>query len=467
MRILSRYILREHIAPFFFAVFTLTFVLLLNEVSQRFDRLLGKGLGADVILEVVGLSIPYILAMSLPMAVLIAVLYTFNRLAGDNEITAIEASGVSLPRLLLPVVLAACVLAAGMVWFNDRVLPESNHRLQKLLTEIGQKKPTFNLSARKVNEVIPNKLYLQAGRIDQRRSVLRDVDIYDERNPARSRTIYADSAHMAYSSDRTDLFLTLYHGVSQSTDREEPDGFQRIFFRSDVMRVPDVTNVLERGSASDYRGDREMSIGMMRQRRDSARTREVRLRETSRILAVAATRRLLGMEVDTAAPAPVAGRQEEDVSYGTSGERTSASPVRSGVDSATMEERRKVLRRAALFHSVGRVRGDFRSFARDLAGSQATQNRFGVEIHKKYAIPAACVVFVLIGAPIAVRYPLGGVAMVVGVSFAFFCAYYVSLVGGEELADRLILSPFWAMWAPDVLFGTIGAFLVARAVKVG
>ena len=90
--------------------------------------------------------------------------------------------------------------------------------------------------------------------------------------------------------------------------------------------------------------------------------------------------------------------------------------------------------------------------------------RFEVEIWKKYSIPVACIVFVLIGAPIAVRYRRAGVALVVGVSLVVFCAYYVALIGGEHLADRELLSPFWAMWAPNVLFGMIGfvAFFQAR-----
>ena len=90
-----------------------------------------------------------------------------------------------------------------------------------------------------------------------------------------------------------------------------------------------------------------------------------------------------------------------------------------------------------------------------------------VEFHKKFAIPVACLVFVLIGGPIAVRYREGGVALVVAVSLIVFCAYYVSLVAGEGLADRLIISPYVAMWSPDVLFGGIGLWFVWRGVKVG
>ena len=93
-------------------------------------------------------------------------------------------------------------------------------------------------------------------------------------------------------------------------------------------------------------------------------------------------------------------------------------------------------------------------------------NRYEVEVQKKFSIPAACIVFVLIGGPLAVRYRQAGVAMVVAASLLIFCAYYVSLVGGEELADELILGPFWAMWAPNVLFGGVGLALLWRSVKV-
>ena len=110
---------------------------------------------------------------------------------------------------------------------------------------------------------------------------------------------------------------------------------------------------------------------------------------------------------------------------------------------------------------------EFHSYSTEVATARASANTFLVEIQKKYSLPAACIVFVLIGAPVAMRYPLGGVALVVGVSFVVFAAYYVALVGGEDLADKLILSPFWAMWSPNVLFGGAGLVLVWRARRAG
>ena len=538
MRILSKYILKQHVPPFVFALSALTLLLLLDQVSERFGDLVGKGLDWHVIAEVFALSIPFILAMTLPMAVLIAVLYTFNRLASDNEITAMKANGVHLPSLILPLGLVATLLAGGMVLFNNTVLPESNHRLQGLLTEINRKKPTFALKEQTVNEVKAHELYLRTGRIDRPRSMLRDVAIYDQREAERPRTIYADSARMAYSRDRTDLYLTLHDGVTHEWRRNRPGSFQRIFFEKQIMKVPGVTNRLQRGSAGGYKGDREMSIGEMQVEVDSADARAARVRRSSQAYAWAATRALLGDSVrldereyldfvygtgqETRAVSrtsranrreAAAGSLEARVAAATDSQRggrdtasggppVPAEPGPGGGDSAgsapgggeagdapavaaapsTAEDSILNARASAAFERselrIG-LRGlrDYRNestvtsrmdvFTGLLDSSLQRRSRFAVEIQKKIAIPVACVVFVLIGAPIAIRYPLGGVGMVVGVSFGFFCAYYVSLVGGEELADRLILSPFWAMWAPNILFGSVGLGFVWRAIRVG
>ncbi len=89
-------------------------------------------------------------------------------------------------------------------------------------------------------------------------------------------------------------------------------------------------------------------------------------------------------------------------------------------------------------------------------------NQNAVEIHKKFAISIACIVFVLIGAPIALRFPRGGVGLVIGVSLFVFALYYVGLIAGEALADKDILTPFWAMWAANILLTGVGVLLLAR-----
>jgi lipopolysaccharide export system permease protein len=143
VKIVHRYILKEHVGPLVFALSALTSLLLLNFIARKFGDLVGKGLPWSVIGEFMLLSVPFTLAMTLPMAVLVATLHAFSRFAAENEITAFKASDVSMQRLVTPVILASVVLAIGMVLFNDQVLPRANHRLATLQGNIARVKPTL------------------------------------------------------------------------------------------------------------------------------------------------------------------------------------------------------------------------------------------------------------------------------------------------------------------------------------
>ena len=415
MGILTRYLLRAHLGPFLFALGLLTSMLLINTVARRFEDLAGKGLGAGVILEVFVLSIPHIVALTLPMAVLVAVLYTFSQIAAENEVTALKASGVNLARLLIPLVVAAALLAGGMVWFNDRVLPETNHRLKNLLVDISRKSPTLELREQMINEIrtgdFTTRYFLQAAEIDPIENLLRDVVIYDLSVPGRSRTVYADSGRMAFNQEQTDLFLTLYDGEVHELKENEPETFQRLEFGQQLIRVKGVGNQLQRTGEEGYRGDREMSVAMLR--------KEIRELDAE-LLEVEAERRELG-------PAPAASAEPQPMTAGPA------------VQHQLLDNRERMLR--------------------------AQINSYEVEVQKKYSIPFACIVFVLIGAPLAIRFPRGGVGMVIAVSLAIFTIYWIGLKSGEELGDEGYVPAFWAMWLTNVIGLAVGLWAVSRAGK--
>ncbi|MGD8699958.1 MAG: LptF/LptG family permease [Gemmatimonadales bacterium] len=491
MKILRRYILREHAGPFIAALGVLTGLMLLNQLARRFSDLVGKGLPWYVIGEVFALSFPFILAMVVPMAVLVAVLYTFGRLTGDNEVTAFKAGGVSLLRLMLPVFLGTTLLAGGMVWFNDKILPESNHALRKLLSDIGRKRPTFELRERVVNEVVSGKLFLQAARIDRMRSVMWDMVIFDLGRPNVQRTIYADSGYMAFNEEQTDLYLTLFDGSMHELDTRNPGTDQSTYYAKQVIRVPEVSNELERGQSGDWRGDREMSIAMMRDEVADQRERLHQSRDSLEAL-LASLRPIRALpDTQPEKPPPSAGSPATDrrtqeaeaekaaaVTDSLAGDSTvtTAAPA----DSVAREEaetqsrvraadiRRRYRRpRASEWPPVGdaiafasQTRSRFERITSRIELQRREINRFEVEIEKKFAIPAAAIVFVLLGAPIAVRFPRGGIGMVIGVSLVAFSVYYIFLIGGEDFADRDFMSPFWAMWAPNVIFTVLGLVLL-------
>jgi lipopolysaccharide export system permease protein len=520
VKILRHYVLREHAGPFFFALATLTSLFLLNQVARHFGDLVGKGLGGAIIGEFFALSIPFIIAMTTPMAVLIATLYAFSRLAAENEITALRASGVGMARVLLPVIFGGAFFAMLMVAFNDQVLPRTNHRLRKLQTDIARKKPTFALREQVINEVSPGRLFLRTMKIDGAEDLLRDVMIIDLSDPLRRRTIHADSGRMGMSTSMSDLELTLYDGYSQEIPKEEPGKLQRLFFNVDFIRVRGVADTLQRTEEDAYKSDREMSVCEMQEQVSQASHEFENARHHLGEALAASARRAATGEPPGISVVPPGLESHEPFGLGrlycaavaavtrlikpdsalaatqlpqldsvvrTPGARRQVPVV---VETAGVTDRRRARQRSlgiapsaglppsaggyssATFHmleseSLDPFIGQLELISARMRDSRQVMNRYDVEIQKKFALAFACIVFVMIGAPIALRFPRGGVGLVIGASVGIFALYYIGLVGGEALADRLIVGPFLAMWLTNILFLGIAALLLSRMGKEG
>lgn len=466
MRILARYLLKAATGPFLFALGVLTGLLMINTVARRLEDLAGKGLPPSVIAEVFVLSLPHVLALTLPMAVLVAVLFAFSALAADNEITALKASGVNLARLATPLMVAAIGLAGVMLWFNDQLLPETNHRLKTLLIDVSRKTPTLQLEERAINPISSgdyrSSYYLQAARIDPVTSELLDVVIWDLSDPSQVRTIYADSGRMAFNREQTDLFLSLFDGHIHEVQDDEPDRFQRVFFERQVIRMRGVGNMLERSAGETHRGEREMGFELLAGEAVRRRDELAGLRVEAATLARAALERTLAG--DAGPPGPGADRV-------STADDTTAAPAKPGpaVDGGS---RAMAMRTSGMVRGMpaapgqdvatSAVAGELSSLAARARTKQLQINSFEVEYQKKLAIPFACLVFVLIGAPLAVRFPRGGVGMVIAISLGIFSIYYVGLIGGEKLADKGHVDPFWAMWVPNAIFGLLGVWGMTR-----
>lgn len=449
--VLTRYLIRAHLGPFLFALSAITGLIFLNAVAQRVDGLVGKGLPWSTVIEFLVLSLPHTIALSLPMSVLVAVLYAFSEMTGANEITAMAAGGVPPRRVLLPLLGMGLVATSVMLYFNDQVLPESNHRLKNLMVDIGRKSPTFELREQVVNEIAVEQgmdtYFLTAARIDQSANTLEDITIFDSNNPIRQRTTYADSGSMAFNEARTDLYLTLYDGVVHEIQNDREGGFQRTYFESQVIPLRGVGDELERRMGGSERGDREMTFAMLR---DNATEREADVREVlerNRERSMSAVRLALNLpaEADSAMVADLEARQSrgELMPMGSGRSLLSADPVTQGVVIAA------------------------RTNANLASSHREAINRFRVELHKKWAIAFACLVFTLLGPPLALRFPRGGIGMVIAASSAIFTVYWMGLIGGEKLADNSAAEPIVTMWITNTIFLLVGILLAARMGRAG
>jgi lipopolysaccharide export system permease protein len=453
MAILIRYLVRSHIGPFLFSLTLLTGLLFLNTVAQRLDQLIGKGLPWTVLVQFAGLALPHTVALTLPMSVLVAVLYAFSDLTAENEITAMTGGGINPIRILMPLAGIGVILAGTMFLFNDLVLPESNHALKNLLVDISRKSPTFQLREQVVNEVVADQdtrkrfFYLQASKIDPVTSEMEDIIIYDVSDPQSRRTTYAERGTMAFSEDQTDLYLNLFNGSVFEVPRDRIGGFQQVEFGQQFLPIENISNILERGSGGDYRSDREMSTEKLMWQALSYDRQRAAVMDEAHDDALYAVRKALGWQNsgDSLAPlvrgsgvAEAVGQELEIDSDWPPSELLPPDEITRSVVTTTKTnaERDRMFRLRAI--------------------------KYRVEIHKKYTIAFACIVFVLLGAPLAVRFPRGGVGMVITASVLIFALFWMSLIGGETLADRGYVSPAIAMWLPNILLLPVGLFMVAR-----
>jgi lipopolysaccharide export system permease protein len=464
LRLLNRYILRQLAAPFIFALAAQTSLMLLSQVAKKFGALVGKGLPWTVIGEVFALSLPFIIAMTLPMAVLLAVLYTFSHLAADNEITAMRASGISVYQVLKPVLIWGVCMAAFNFAFVDQVLPRSNARLRALLIDIGRKKPTFELREQVINEVPPSQYFLRAGRIDAATGKLRGVTIYDVGGEASRRIIYADSGSMAYAEGQTDLSLRLYDGSIHQYRPTEPTRFQLTYFSVNDIRVKNVYDQLQRNTSESIRGDREMSTCEMLEvirdaRQDQKQARVERTQLVENDLQV-----LLGLPRLSSEAAPAA----DSTGKGYCGWFKSLQGL---ILPKTAKAQTSAQVQSPKLPTVARPRVRLSSWSEVATAADRVReadrraDRYAVEVHKKWSISLACISFVIVGLVMALRFPRAGIGLVIGGGLAVFSIHYVGLTAGESLADRGHLSPWVAMWTPNIVLTALGIMGLVRVSR--
>src|SRR5512137_174667 len=255
--LLHRYILRALAGPFLFSLATLMFLFLLQFVMKFIDQLVGKGLSAWVIIELVTLNLAWMLVLAIPMSVLVAILMGFGDLSSKNEITAMKAGGVSLYRMAAPVLIAGICIGGFLVWFNNDVLPESNHRLKALTVDVRRKRPTLALVDGVFSQEVQGYSIL-VRKVSQKSNDLEGVTIYDYTNPSASVTVTAERGRISFSPDYRKLIMDLQQGEIHQLDLAEKSAYRRIRFMTHRIAMPVEGFDFERTAAGAFtRGDRE------------------------------------------------------------------------------------------------------------------------------------------------------------------------------------------------------------------
>ena len=366
---LWRYILREFIAPFVFSLSLIIFLFVLNLVFQMLGRIAGKGLPVMTIVEFFMLNLAWMVALAVPMAVLVATLTTYGRLSADGEITALKSSGVGQGRLMVPAIFAGALMALLLVYFNNNLLPQMNHRSRQLQADIKRKRPTMVLEPGVFLADIPGQVMI-ARDVNQETSELENVVVYQENDPEFNTTITANHGVLKYNEAIESFEFTLTDGQILRASKRRTNEYQQTSFEHAVFRI-EATDVSLKRTETNWLGDREMNVQQLIAKINSLEAQK---------------------------------------------------PIR----------------------------------------SQREINNLKVEVHKKFSIPAACIIFGLLGTMIGQWVRRAGLGVSAGYSIFLFLIYWVFLIGGEDFADRGRVAPWLAMWAPNMMFFALGLYLVWR-----
>ena len=431
---ISRYLLRAHVGPFLFSLSTIIFLFLLQFVMKFIDQLVGKGLSAWVIIELVGLNLAWMVVLAVPMSVLVATLMAFGELSSRNEITAMKAGGIGIFRMIAPVLFAALLVAILLVFFNNDVLPEANHRLRTLTSDIRRKKPTFALVPGLFSQDVSGYSIL-VRKTFEKSNDLEGVTIYDYTNPSMSVVVTAETGTISFSPDYRKLIMDLRNGEIHELDLQKTSSYRKIRFHQHRIAMDVEGFDFARTAEGTFaRGDRELSAQAMQIIVDS--------------LGALRTEGMMRLH-------KIMQREMEHYLSGT--------PAQFGAEQFRYRPGISVpelaLNRVRSLHAAVQNELNATSFL------ERTIDQYNVEIHKKYSIPFACLVFVFIGVPLGIMARRGGFGVAATLSLGFFVLYWAFLVGGEKLADRTITTAFWGMWSANILLSIMGAYLTIRIGK--
>jgi lipopolysaccharide export system permease protein len=425
MKIIDRYILKSHVGPFLFAFVTIIFVLILQFFATFADRFIGKGIGFTAIVELIVLQSAWMVGLAAPMAVLVAVVMAFGSLTTTSEMTIFRASGISLYRLMIPVLFAGLLLSLFVERFNNVVLPEANYYAKSLMADIARSKPAFGLTENAFSTLVDGySIFVRS--TDERSKELRGIVIYDATRQDYKTMVTAEKGTIDFSGDDHYLVMTLFNGEIHQVRQPDHKSYRNMSFRTHRFVFESSGFGFSRSSESRMRsGDTELSAKELLVIGDEFRKR------------IAASEKRIHMPLETI------GQRMAEISSGRTEKRMTTSRLSS---------------KPAVY--VERQQGQLDKELKSIEANREMYNRYMAAYHKKYALSLACFVFVLVGAPLGVLARRGGFGVGAAISLFLFVLYWMLMISGEKIAERGILDPMISMWLANGVMATVGIALV-------
>lgn len=363
-RILNRYLFVEILVPFFLGLAVFTFVLLIARILKLVELVVNRGVPLLDILETFALILPGFLEVTVPMALLLAILLGFGRLASDSEVVALKTSGVSLYQMTVPVVAFTVLASLATFVIAMWVRPWANGALREQLFEVVKSRVSAGFKEKVFNTDFPG-LVIYIEEIEPGGGTLKGMLISDVRRADSRNTVIAKIGLLVPNEDAKTVTLRLLDGTIYGVGGSE-NAFQKTDFTVYDVSL-NLTNIGE--MRPKEKDPKEMTLGELRRR--------------------------------------IADRYAQH-------------------QPANEEE---------------------------------------IELHRKFSIPFACVVFMLVGIPLAIPPSRAVRSRGFAVSLVLIFLYYIPLTVGQTVAEKGYVPAALGLWSPNLLFFALGSFLFVNVAR--
>ncbi len=497
MKKLDRLILRSFLGPLLLTFSIAIFVLVMQFLWRYIEDMVGKGLPLDVLMEMLFYAAITFVPMALPIAILFASIMTMGNFGEKYELIAMKAGGISIRRVMMPLVCVVLLLTGAAFYFANNVLPVAMLKYKMAVFDVTRKKPALNIKPSEYYSDIANYV-IRVDEKDPNSGILRNIIIYDHSDRLRhNAVVVADSALMQTSPDEKSLILTLYHGYNYNEQRGGDDfltrPFTRIRFERQIMTFDLSDFAFSETDGDFFKGNYQMmNISQLQEsieRLERLRNRhyyEARTSMTDRLKCARTAMPSLTFDHSDSTVAPTPG-QEMDPSLVAKIEPRIATPElrlptahtvalptydysavpvysRRALDALPPEKRERILKLAR--ENINAARNELTMYTSLLDSDNEYINRHHIEWQRKYTLSLACFVLFLVGAPFGSIVRKGGLGLPFIASVVFFVLYYMIGMIAEKSIRESAIGPE-GMWISTLVMLPVGIALTLFAASDG
>ncbi len=444
--------------------FICLFIVLMQFLWRYIDDLVGKGLGFDVIAELFFYAALTMVPMALPLAILLASLMTFGNLGERFELTAMKAGGVSLLKTMRPLMILMGCIAIGAFFFQNNVLPIAQTKMYTLLFSMRQKSPEVEIPEGVFYDQIPG-VNLFVDHKDRETGMLYDMTIYDvSRGFDNARIILADSGKLSSTEDKTHLLLKLYSGEQFENLREQTAGgrSRNQPYRRESFSIKEIligfdnnfNRMDENNMRNQYVGknitELKATIDSVENRVDSIgstyatallESRYFNLQRTKRVYRDSAWVDEIQTPIELDKPIPL------DTIFKGRNNSMSKSYLNQAIN------------------KIKRVKQDYEFRSYSMQDDRKTIRMHMIEMHRKFTLSFACIIFFFIGAPLGAIIRKGGLGTPLVISVFLFIVYYIIDNSGYKMARDAKIETWEGIWLSSAVLFPLGLFFTYKAVN--